>query len=76
MTGRYRLLVDPIACNSRGLCAELLPELITVDDWSLPVITAAETTAHLAAEAAAVVRPCPRLTRCMVMVRRAWRAAG
>jgi ferredoxin len=61
MTGRARLIVDPIACDGRGLCAELLPELITLDDWGYPMITAAEIPAHLAAEAAAVVRLCPRL---------------
>ena len=33
MSGGMRLKVDPIACDGRGLCAELLPELITLDDW-------------------------------------------
>jgi ferredoxin len=32
-----RLRVDPIACGKR-LCAEILPELITLDDWGFPVI--------------------------------------
>ena len=61
MTGRARLAVDPIACDGRGLCAELLPELITLDDWGFPVITGAEVPAALHGEAAAVVRLCPRL---------------
>ena len=33
MTRGARPIVDPIACNGRGLCAELLPGLITLDDW-------------------------------------------
>ncbi len=61
MTGRIRLAVDPIACDGRGLCAELLPELISVDDWGFPVLTSGEVPARLRAEAAAVTRLCPRL---------------
>ena len=35
MTGPVRLAVDLIGCDGRGLCAELLPELVTLDDWGL-----------------------------------------
>jgi ferredoxin len=31
-----RLRVDPIACTAHGLCAELLPEHITLDEWGSP----------------------------------------
>ena len=34
-----RLRVDFIACKGRGLCAEALPELITLDDWGFPVVS-------------------------------------
>ena len=61
MTRRARLIVDPIACDGRGLCAELLPELITLDDWGFPVIPAGDIPAPLQREAATVVRLCPRL---------------
>ena len=33
---RYRLVVDPIACDGAGVCAELLPELITPRPVGLP----------------------------------------
>ena len=33
-----RLRVNPIACSGHGVCAELLPELITLDEWGYPVI--------------------------------------
>jgi ferredoxin len=56
-----RLTVDPIACDGRGLCAELLPEFISLDDWGFPVIPARDVPAGLLAEAAAVTRLCPRL---------------
>jgi len=61
MTRPTRLTVDPIACDGRGLCAELLPELVRLDDWGFPVITGADVPARLRSEAAAVVRLCPRL---------------
>ena len=56
-----RLRVDPIACDGRGLCAELLPELITLDDWGYPIITRADVPANLLADARETVRACPRL---------------
>ncbi|XVU23739.1 ferredoxin [Actinoplanes sp. CA-054009] len=32
-----RLHIDWTACDGRGLCAELLPELLAEDDWGFPV---------------------------------------
>jgi len=61
MTRRARLTVNPIACDGRGLCAELLPELVRLDDWGFPVITGADVPADLRDEAAVVVLLCPRL---------------
>jgi ferredoxin len=31
-----RLHINWTACDGRGLCAELLPELLTEDDWGFP----------------------------------------
>jgi ferredoxin len=61
MTRPARLVVDPIACDGRGLCAELLPGLITLDDWGFPVMPDGDIPASLHADAATVVRLCPRL---------------
>jgi ferredoxin len=61
LTSPARLVVDPIACDGRGLCAELLPGLITLDDWGFPVIAGGDLPASLRKEAAAVARLCPRL---------------
>ena len=61
MTRGVRLIVDPIACDGRGLCAELLPGLITLDDWGFPVIPAGDVPAALAGDAPVTVRLCPRL---------------
>src|ERR1700694_3828732 len=32
------LQVDRIRCDGHGLCAELLPELISLDDWGYPIV--------------------------------------
>ena len=61
MTRPARLIVDPIACDGRGLCAELLPGFIALDDWGFPVISAGDVPPGLQKEAAAVARLCPRL---------------
>jgi ferredoxin len=60
MTRPARLRVDPIACDGRGLCAEILPGLITLDDWGYPVIQG-DVPAPLVADAGEAVRVCPKL---------------
>ena len=32
------LRVNPINCTGHGVCAELLPELINLDEWGYPII--------------------------------------
>ena len=33
-----RLRVNPITCKAHGLCAELVPELISLDEWGYPLL--------------------------------------
>ena len=61
MTDVTRLRVDFIACDGRGLCAEALPELITLDDWGFPIVSTRAVPARLLADARATVRLCPKL---------------
>jgi len=61
MTAPVRLAVDLIACDGRGLCAELLPELITLDDWGYPLLSGRTVPAALRGEVSAAVQLCPRL---------------
>jgi ferredoxin len=56
-----RLRVDPIACDGRGLCAEVLPELITLDDWGFPIIRDQDVPPGLRAAADEAIRLCPLL---------------
>jgi ferredoxin len=61
MTAGLRLRVDPIACDGRGLCAEILPELITLDDWGFPFIPHGDVPGRLLDEAHEAIRVCPKL---------------
>ena len=61
MTAGLRLRVDPIACDGRKLCAEILPELISLDDWGFPIIRDTDVPEHLLDEAREAVRVCPKL---------------
>jgi ferredoxin len=56
-----RLRVNPIACSGHGVCAELLPELISLDEWGYPVIADAPIPASLLKQARRVVTDCPAL---------------
>jgi ferredoxin len=42
-----RVRVNPIACEAHGLCAELLPERITLDEWGYPIVDSTTLTAGL-----------------------------
>ena len=56
-----RLRVDLIACDGRGLCAEALPELVTLDDWGFPITSDRPVPSWLLADARQTVRACPKL---------------
>lgn len=61
MIQRLTLRVDPIACDGRAVCAEILPELITLDDWGFPIIRDGPVPDHLHDEAREAIRICPKL---------------
>ncbi len=56
-----RLRVNPIACEAHGLCAEILPELIRLDDWGYPIIDESEVPPDLVGLAERAVDACPTL---------------
>lgn len=55
------LRVDPIACDGRGLCAELLPERVVLDDWGYPIVDATPIPPALEGHAEHAVAACPLL---------------
>lgn len=65
---RDRLRVDPIGCKAHGMCAELYPERIRLDDWGYPIIdTRGIPDAELEHARRAVVA-CPRTALHLVPV--------
>ena len=54
------LAVDWAACKGHGLCAELLPDHITLDDWGYPIVSG-PVTAAAAKRARRAVVDCPAL---------------
>ncbi len=61
MRSGVALCIDRIACDGRGTCAELLPELITLDDWGYPVIDDGPVPRDLERLAGAAVELCPKM---------------
>jgi ferredoxin len=61
------LQLDPIKCTGHGLCAELLGELIELDEWGYPIVGSKEVPAAVLRDARRAVSACPtlalRLTR-------------
>jgi ferredoxin len=55
------LAVDRIACDGSGLCAELLPEMIDLDDWGYPMLSGAPVPDSLLPLARRAVDRCPVL---------------
>jgi ferredoxin len=56
-----RLDIDPIACDAHGLCVELVPELIILDEWGYPLIKSGEIPAELESLARRAASTCPTL---------------
>ena len=51
--------VNPIACLAHGLCAELLPEWIELDEWGYPVIDGQSLPERLHKQAKRAAGACP-----------------
>jgi ferredoxin len=55
------LMVNPIDCTGHGVCAELLPELIWLDEWGYPIVDPRPVPPQLDREARRTVAACPAL---------------
>jgi ferredoxin len=61
MAVNRRLRLDPIACDGHGLCAELLPERVALDDWGYPIVDPTPIGRRLLPHARRAVTECPVL---------------
>jgi ferredoxin len=55
----WRLRINPITCTGHALCAELLPEVITLDEWGYPILS--DLPDELLPLARRAVTDCPTL---------------
>ncbi|HWE56642.1 MAG TPA: ferredoxin [Acidimicrobiales bacterium] len=58
---RRGLRLDPIGCDGHGICADLLPERITLDDWGYPIVDPSPLSDDLIGHAERAVTNCPAL---------------
>jgi ferredoxin len=63
-----QLRVDPTACAGHGLCAELAPELVTLDEWGYPIVTERLVPRGLNRTARRAVTDCPALALALTRV--------
>jgi len=56
-----RLRVNPIQCVAHGLCAELFPERVRLDEWGYPILEDSELPPELIEHARRAANACPTL---------------
>jgi ferredoxin len=61
VVAQRRLAVDWPACKAHGVCAELLPEIVELDEWGYPVIAPGPVPVALRRYAQRAVSSCPTL---------------
>ncbi len=65
-----QLRLDPIRCDAYGHCAELLPELVRLDEWGYPIVSGGAIPPELRGRARRAVAACPRLALLLDTVRK------
>jgi ferredoxin len=58
---RTVMRINPITCDGHGLCAELLPELLVLDDWGYPMPITVDVPPDLEKNASRAASACPTL---------------
>lgn len=66
MKRNLHITIDRIRCDGHGLCAELLPELIRLDDWGYPIIAPGPVPDVLLPLAQRAVESCPVLALALI----------
>jgi ferredoxin len=57
----HRLRVNMIECDAHGVCAELFPEWVSLDEWGYPIIDGEPIPHALLNHARRAVQNCPKL---------------
>jgi ferredoxin len=54
-----KVTINPIDCKAHGLCAQLLPEAIELDEWGYPILDSTQFPKQLEAHARRAAKACP-----------------
>lgn len=73
---KRRLYLDPIACAGHGLCADLLPEAVDLDEWGYPILRTDVIGPGLLPNARRAVNACPTLALRLIKTTDQPRLAG
>jgi ferredoxin len=55
-----RIILNPAACDGFGFCAQIVPELLSLDEWGFPAVSEDEIPEALMRAARQAVHLCPR----------------
>ena len=56
-----RIAIDWTACEAHGLCAELLPEHVRLDEWGYPLVDGTPVPSRTVKRARRAAADCPVL---------------
>lgn len=55
-----KITLNPAVCDGFGFCAEILPEVISLDEWGFPIIRGGDVPERLRRAGQQAVHFCPR----------------
>jgi ferredoxin len=55
-----KITIDPAACDGFGYCVEMLPEVLSLDEWGFPIVADGKIPDNLLRTARQAVQFCPR----------------
>ncbi|MDT7549689.1 MAG: ferredoxin [Actinomycetota bacterium] len=61
MSDESTIRIDWKSCDARGLCAELVPELIKLDEWGYPIVQPGVVPKPLMGHVKRAAAACPTL---------------
>ncbi len=61
-----RIVVNPITCVAHGMCHELFPERIQLDEWGYPIIDPSPITPDIEEHARRAAAACPTLALVLI----------
>jgi ferredoxin len=56
-----QIVIDRIRCDGHGMCAELFPEMISLDEWGYPIVKPGAISTRLVEHARRAKDSCPVL---------------